>query len=92
MIITKGIVTMTTAGPHEISSPSSKFFGARGKFPDVPLFRPNPFIEDDLRAKGCHFTIKPANKSFVMVMFHHSISNLLCYFSSIITYSAINII
>ena len=49
MIIMKGIAAMTTASPHEIASPSSKFFGAHGKFPDVPLFRPNVFIEDDSR-------------------------------------------
>ena len=65
---------MTTAGPHEISTPSSKFFGAHGKFPDVPLFRPNLFIEDESRVRGCHSTVKPAKKSFVMVMFHRSIT------------------
>ena len=92
MIITKGTVTMPTAGPHKISSPSSKFFSARSKFPDVPLFRPNLFIKDDSRVRGCHSTVKPAKKSFFMVMFHHSISNFLCYLSSIITYSAVNII
>ena len=92
MIITKVIVTMTMTGPRKISSSSSKFFGACGKFPDVPLFRPNLLIKDDSRVRGCHSTVKPAKKSLVMVMFHHSISNLLCYLSSIITYSAVNII
>ena len=65
MIIMKGIVTMTMTGPHKIPSPSSKFFSACGKFPDVPLFRPNPFIEDDSMSRGCHSTVKPAKKSFV---------------------------
>ena len=92
MIITKGIVTMTTAGLHETSSLNSKFFGVCSKFLDVPLFKPNLFIKDDLRARGCHFMVKPAKKSFVMVMFHRSISNLLYYLSSIITYSVVNII
>ena len=68
MSITKGIVTMTTAGPQEIFSPSSKFFRAHGKFPNIPLLRPNPFIEDDSRARGCHSTVKPAKKSFVNTM------------------------
>ena len=43
---------MPMTGPHKISIPSSKFFGACGKFPDVPLFRPNPFTEDDSRLRG----------------------------------------
>ena len=38
---------MTTTGPCEISSPSSKFFGARSEFLDIPLFRPSLFTEDD---------------------------------------------
>ena len=92
MIIMKGIVTMTTAGLHETSSLSSKFFGVCSYFLDMPLFMPNLFIEDDLRARGCHFTVKLAKKSFVVVMFQHSVSNLLCYLSSIITYSVVNTI
>ena len=47
VIIMKEIVTMTTTGPCGMSSPSPKFFDS--KFPDVPLFRPNLFIEDNLR-------------------------------------------
>ena len=46
---------------------ASKFFSACGKFPDVPLFRPNPFIEDDSMSRGCHSTVKPAKKSFVNI-------------------------
>ena len=88
----KEIVSMTMIGPCEMSRPSSKFFGAHSKFPHVPLFRPNLFIKDDSRTRGCHSTVKPPKKSFVMVMFHCSVSNLLCYLSSIITYSAISII
>ena len=42
------------------------------------------FIEDDWRTRGCHSTVKPAKKSFVMVMFHRSVSNLLSHISSII--------
>ena len=77
-------MTMTTTGPCEMSGPSPKFFGAGSKFPDVTLFRPTLFIEDDSRTRGCHFNVKPAKKSFVMVMFHHSVSNLLSHLSSII--------
>ena len=39
LIIAKEIVTMTTTGPCEKSGPSPKYFGARSKFPNVPLFR-----------------------------------------------------
>ena len=60
---------MTTIGPCEMSSPSSKFFGVLSKFPDVSLFRPNSFIEDDLRERRCHFAIKLAKESFVMEVF-----------------------
>ena len=65
--------TMTTTGPCEMSSGlSPKFFSAGSKFPYVPLFRPNLFIEDKLRrGDGCHPTVKPAKKSFVMVMFYY---------------------
>ena len=70
MIITGGIITMTMTGLSEISNPSSKFFSTCSKFSDVPLFRPNLFIENDLRARRCHFTIKPAKESFVMEVFH----------------------
>jgi len=41
---------------------------------------------------GGHFIIRPFKKSFVMVTFHCSVSNLLCYLSSIVTHSAVNII
>ena len=69
---------MTTTGLCEMSSPSFKFFCAASKFPDVPLFRPNLFIEDNSRRRrGCHSTVKPAKKSFIMVMFQRSASNLL---------------
>ena len=68
-------MTMTTTGPCEMSGLSSKFFGAGSKFPNAPLFRPNSFIEDDSRR--CYSTVKPVKKSFVMVMFQCSISNLL---------------
>ena len=67
MIITKGIVTMTTAGLHETSSLNSKFFGVCSKFLDIPLFKLNLFIKDDLRARGCHFTVKPAQASHTQV-------------------------
>ena len=65
--------TMTTTGPCEMSGGlSSKIFSAGSKFPYVPLFRPNLFIEDKLRrGGGCHPTVKPAKKSFVMVMFYY---------------------
>ena len=43
---------MTTIGPYEMSSPSPKFFSACSKFPDVPLFRPNLFIDGDSRSGG----------------------------------------
>ena len=69
MIIMEGIITMTTTGLCEISSPSSKFFSMCSKFSEVPLFRPNSFIEDDLRARRCHFAVKPAKESFVMEVF-----------------------
>ena len=55
---------MTMSGLCEMSSLSPKFFGACSKFPDVPLFKPNLFIEDDLRVRNCHFAIKPAKESF----------------------------
>ena len=54
----------------EMSGPSPKFFSACSKFPDVPLFRPNPSMEDNLRARRCPFTIKPAKESFVKEVFH----------------------
>ena len=55
-----------------MSGLSPKFFGAGSKFPYVPLFRPNLFTEDDSRrrGRGCHSTVKPAKKVFVMVMFY----------------------
>ena len=83
---------MTTIVLCEMSSLSSKFFGVCGKFPDVSLFRPNLFIEDNSRMRGYHFIVKPAKKSFVMVMFYRSISNFLCYWSSIVIHSTVNII
>ena len=64
LIITKEIASETTISPCEMSSPSPKFFGAGNKFPDVPLFRPNLFIEDDSRTRRCHFAVKPAKESF----------------------------
>ena len=44
-------ITMIKIGPCEMSSPSLKFFGVHIKFPDVSLFRPNLFIEDDLKMR-----------------------------------------
>ena len=88
----EGIITMTMTGPCEISGPGSKFFSTCSKFSDVPLFRPNSFIEDDAKATRCHFAVKPAKKSFVMEVFHLTVGNLLCYLSNIITYSNIIII
>ena len=85
-------VIMTTIGPCEMSGPNLKFFGAHSKFPDVPLFRPNPFIEDDSRVRGCHSAFKLPKEPFVMEMFHRSFGNFACYLSSIITYSTVNII
>ena len=76
----------------EMSGLSLKFFSVCSKFLDVSLFRPNLFIKNDLRTRGGHFTVKPSKKSFVMVMFYCSISNLLCYLSNIIIYSFVNII
>ena len=38
-------------GPCEMSSPSLKFFGVHSKFPEVSLFRPNLFIEEDLKMR-----------------------------------------
>ena len=75
-----------------MSGLSLKFFSVCSKFLDVSLFRPNLFIKNDLRTRGGHFTVKPSKKSFVMVMFYCSISNLLCYLSNIIIYSFVNII
>ena len=75
---------MTTTGPCEMFGPSPKFFSASSKFPDVPLFRPTLFLEDGSRRRGCHSTVKPAKKSFVMVMFYLSVSNLLSHLNSII--------
>ena len=49
LIIAKEIVTMTTTGPCKMSGPSSKFFSACS--PNVPLFRPTLFIEDDPRTR-----------------------------------------
>ena len=72
----KEIVTMT--GPCKLSSLNPKFFSAGSKFPNVPLFRLNLFIEDDWRRwKRCHSTVKPAKKFSTMVMFQYSVSNLL---------------
>ena len=65
---------MTTTGPCEMSGLSPKFFGAGSKFPDVPLFRP---VCLSRRRRGCHSTIKPAKKFFVMVMCQSSVSNIL---------------
>ena len=59
----KEIVTMTTIVLCEMSSLSSKFFGVCGKFPDVSLFRPNLFIEDNSRMRRCHSAVKPAKES-----------------------------
>ena len=54
---------MTMFGLCEMSIPSSKFLGVHSKFPDVLLFRPDLFTEDDLRARRCHFTVKPGKES-----------------------------
>ena len=84
--IVKEIITMTTmTGSCEMSSPRSKFFVARSKFPCAPLFRPSLFMEDDPRTRGCHPTIKPAKKSFVVVMFHPRVSDPPSNLSSRIT-------
>ena len=61
MSIMEGIVTMT--GSCEISSPSSKFFSTCSTLPDVLLFMPNSFMEDDLRARRCHSAVKAAKES-----------------------------
>ena len=50
-MIAKEIVTMTTTRPREVSSLSFKFFRAGSKFLNVPLFRPNLFIENDSRRR-----------------------------------------
>ena len=55
---------MIMIGLCEISSPSFKFFSICSKFTDVSLFRLNLFIEEDLRTRRCHFTIKQAKESF----------------------------
>ena len=70
MIIMEGIVTMTMTGSCEIPNPSSKFFSTCSMLPDVLLFRPNLFMEDDLRAMRCHSAVKAAKVSFVMEVFH----------------------
>ena len=85
----KGIMTRTMTGLCEISSPSSKFFNTCSKFSDVPLFRPNSFIGDDVRVRRCHFAVKPAKESFVMEVFNEILCNLLSYLSE---YNIINII
>ena len=55
---------MIIIGLCEISSPSFKLSSIYSKFTDVSLFRLNSFIEEDLRARRCHFTIKQAKESF----------------------------
>ena len=89
LIIAKEIVTMTTTGLREMSSPSLKFSDVGSKFlcfiymshssGPICLSRTIPGV-----GGGCHSTVKPAKKSFVMVMFQHSVSNLLSHLSSII--------
>ena len=86
LIIMKEIVTMTTIGICELSSPSSKFFGVRSKFPDVSLFRPNSFIEDYLRARRCHFTVKPTKESLSWKCF---IELLVIFYATWVTQSYI---
>ena len=89
----KEIITMTAmTGSCDMSSPSSRFFIARSKFPYVPLSRPSLFMEDDPRTRGCHSTIKAAKKSFIMVIFHPRVSDLPSNLSSRITHSAVNTI
>ena len=88
----KEIILMAMTSFCEMSGLSLKFFGVCSKFLDVSLFRPNLFIKNDLRMRGRHFTIKPSKKSFVMVMFYCSISDLLYCLSNIIIYSFVNII
>ena len=70
MIIMAGIVTMTMTGPCEISVQVPSFFSTCSTLPDVLLFRPNSFMEDDLRASRCHSAVKAAKESFVMKVFH----------------------
>ena len=72
---------MTTTGLCEMSGPSPKFFGASSKFPYVLYVSSSgPICLSRMiqgGGGGCHSTGKPAKKSFVMVMFQHSVSNLL---------------
>ena len=79
---------MTMTGPCEMSGSSPKFFGAGSKFPYV-LYVSGSGPICLLRmirggGGGCHSTVKSAKKSFVMVMFQCSVSNLLSHLSSII--------
>ena len=92
MIIMEGIVTVITTSLCKISNASFKFFSTHSKSPDVPMFRSNLYIEDDSRAKRCHFTVKPARESFVMEVFHRTVGNPLCYLSNMVIHSAVNII
>ena len=52
-------VVMTMIGPCKMSSRSLMFFGVHSKFLDVSFFRPNLFIEDDLKTKEvlCHHNV-----------------------------------
>ena len=76
----KEIVSMTMTGPCEMSGPSPKFFGAGSKFPYVLyVYSSGPICLSRMiqgGGGGCRSTGKPAKKSFVMVMFQHSVSNL----------------
>ena len=86
--IAKEIVPMTTTGPCEISGTSPKFSGVGSKFLCfIYLIVQAQFVYPRTipgGGGGCHSTVKPAKKSFVMVMFQHSVSNLLSHLSSIV--------
>ena len=88
LIIVKQIVTGTTTGPCEMSGPTPKFSGVGSKFLCfVYLIVQAQFVYQRTilgGGGGCHSTVKPAKKSFVIVMFYLSVSNLLSHLNSII--------
>ena len=72
LIIVKETVTMTTTGPCEMSILSPKFFGAGSKFPfALYVYNSDPICLSRIIQGGgwggCHSTVKPAKKSFVIV-------------------------
>ena len=72
LIIVKEIVTMTTTGSCEMSILSPKFFGAGSKFPfALYVYSSDPICLSRMIQGGgwggCHSTVKPAKKSFVIV-------------------------